>query len=454
MSTFTNRTIKSTYDQLLHVENERIQNGLGYTRLTASLDLSGSTALTGSLYVSGATAFTGSVSLSGDMYIDGTASISYLITTYESASIIYASGSTKFGDSLDDTHEFTGSVTITGSLNSPYISGSFSGSYQGDGSGLTGTITSSHAVTASHAISASYAVSSSEATTATNVFVHPDNTDASTNYVLFGQSASGSSRVNTDSSFTYVPSTNTITATKFVGAVEGNATSADTASIVLGTITSASFAVTASYAQSQSINNITSGSFAASGDGPFTGSFSSSRVSMLSGSFTGSSTGSFSGSYTGSFTGSGAGLVGVISSSYAITASYADNAGGAGGSGFPHTGSAEITGALAVTGALFATSITETSALRYKENVTDLDSVSSLYKLRPVKFNWKDSGNDDIGLIAEEVNKHVPELVHLDEEGGAEGIKYSKLTSLLIKAVQDQQEEIKDLKSRLDNLDT
>ena len=450
MSTFTNRTIKSTYDQLLHVENERIQNGLGYTRLNASLDLSGSTALTGSLLVSGATAFTGSVSLSGDMYIDGTASISYLVTTYESASIIYASGSTKFGDSLDDTHEFTGSVTITGSLNSPYISGSFSGSYQGDGSGLTGTITSSHAVTASHAISASYAVSSSEATLATNVFVHPDNTDASTNYVTFGQSASGSARINTDDSFTYVPSTNTLTVTKVIGALEGNATSADTASIVLGTITSASFAVTASYAQSQSVINVTSGSFAASGDGPFTGSFSSSRVSMLSGSFTGSSTGSFS----GSFSGSGDAIKGVISSSYAITASYADNAGGAGGSGFPHTGSAEITGALAVTGALFATSITETSALRYKENVTDLDSVSSLYKLRPVKFNWKDSGNDDIGLIAEEVNKHVPELVHLDGEGGAEGIKYSKLTSLLIKAVQDQQKEIKDLKSRLDNLDT
>ena len=450
MSTFTNRTIKSTYDQLLHVENERIQNGLGYTRLTASLDLSGSTALTGSLLVSGATAFTGSVSLSGDMYIDGTASISYLVTTYESASIIYASGSTKFGDSLDDTHEFTGSVTITGSLNSPYFSGSFSGSYQGDGSGLTGTITSSHAVTASHAISASYAVSSSEATLATNVFVHPDNTDASTNYVTFGQSASGSARINTDDSFTYVPSTNTLTVTKVIGALEGNATSADTASIVLGTITSASFAVTASYAESQSVINVTSGSFAASGDGPFTGSFSSSRVSMLSGSFTGSSTGSFS----GSFSGSGDAIKGVISSSYAITASYADNAGGAGGSGFPHTGSAEITGALAVTGALFATSITETSALRYKENVTDLDSVSSLYKLRPVKFNWKDSGNDDIGLIAEEVNKHVPELVHLDGEGGAEGIKYSKLTSLLIKAVQDQQKEIKDLKSRLDNLDT
>ena len=447
MSTFTNRTIKSTYDQLLHIEGDQIQNGLGANLLSASFNLSGSQAITGSFAVDGDAQFTGSVSMSGNLIIDGTASITYLVTTYESASIIFASGSTKFGDSLDDTHQFTGSVTITGSLNSPYISGSFSGSYQGDGSGLTGTITSSHAVTASHAISSSYAVSSSEATLATNIFINPDNTDTSTNFLLFSQGTSGSHRANTDDVLTYVPSTNTVTATKFVGALEGNATSADTASVVLGTITSASFAVTASYAESQSVVNITSGSFASSGDGPFTGSFSSSRYSFLSGSMTGS--------YTGSFTGSGEKIVGVISSSFSETASFALNAGGGGsGAGFPFSGSADITGSLAVTGAFFATSITETSALRYKENVSNLDSIASLYKLRPVTFDWKDTGVKDIGLIAEEVKEHVPELVHLDEEGGAEGIKYSKLTSLLIKAVQDQQTEIINLKSRLDNLDS
>ena len=446
MSTFTNRTIKSTYDQLLHIEGDQIQNGLGANLLSASFNLSGSQAITGSFAVDGDAQFTGSVSMSGNLIIDGTASITYLVTTYESASIIFASGSTKFGDSLDDTHQFTGSVTITGSLNSPYISGSFSGSYQGDGSGLTGTITSSHAVTASHAISSSYAVSASEATLATNIFVNPDNTDTSTNFLLFAQGTSGSHRANTDDVLTYVPSTNTVTATKFVGALEGRATSADTASVVLGTITSASFAVTASYAESSSVNIITSGSFAASGDGPFTGSFSSSRYSMLSGSMTGS--------YTGSFTGSGAQIVGVISSSFAETASFALNAGGGAASGFPFSGSADITGSLAVTGTFFATSITETSALRYKENVSSLSSIDSLYKLRPVTFDWKDTGIKDIGLIAEEVEKHIPELVHIDENGGADGIKYSKLTSLLIKAVQDQHSEIINLKTRLDNLDT
>jgi hypothetical protein len=35
---------------------------------------------------------------------------------YETASIIYSSGSTKFGDDTSDTHERTGSVDISGSL--------------------------------------------------------------------------------------------------------------------------------------------------------------------------------------------------------------------------------------------------------------------------------------------------------------------------------------------------
>lgn len=460
MSTLTNRTIKSTYQQLLQVENNVVQDGLGTSSLSASFDLTGLENITGSLNVSGTTDLIGSASVSGSMRISGTfevlgtASISHLITTYESSSIIFASGSTKFGDDTSDTHERTGSMTISGSLFSTNISGTFSGSYKGDASGLTGTVTSSFAESASFATSGTYALSSSEATTATNVFVLPKNTDGSTHFVLFSQGVSGSFRANSDSGLSYVPSTNTLTATKFIGALEGNATTADTASVVLGTILSASFALTASHAESQSVVNVTSGSFAASGDGPFTGSFSSSRASTLSGSFTGSS--------TGSFTGSGAGLVGVVTSSFAITASHALNSGGGGsGTGFPLTGSAPILGTLlvtgsisvsgstSVTGALNATSITETSALKYKENINEITSSNIIYNLRPVTFDWKKDGSHDVGLIAEEVGDHMVELVSKDKEGNVEGVKYSKLTSLLIKAVQDQQKEINELKSLL-----
>ncbi len=458
MSTLTNRTIKSTYGQLLQVENNKIQDGFGSSSISASLNLTGSIDMSGSTSLIGTSSLTGSHQISGTLEILGTASISHLITTYESSSIIYASGSTKFGDDTSDTHERTGSMTISGSLISTNISGAFSGSYKGDGSSLTGLVTSSHAVTASHAISSSYAVSSSEATTATNVHALPSNTSGDTHYVILANSTTGVTRARTDNNLTYIPSTNTLTATTFVGNLTGTATSATTASIVLGSITSASFAVTASHVLSQSINNITSGSFAASGDGPFTGSFSSSRFSKLSGSFTGSS--------TGSFTGSGAGLIGVVTSSFAITASHALNGGGGSGSGFPLTGSAPISGTLLVTGSinvsgstsitggLSATSITETSALRYKENIITLNSADVIYNLRPVTFDWKDTGHRDYGLIAEEVNEHLPELVKKsDITGEVEGIKYTKLTSLLIKTVQKQQEQIDDLTNRINSLE-
>lgn len=457
MSTLTNRTIKSTYDQLIHLENNVIQDGLGTSSLSASLDITGLENITGSLNVSGSTDLIGTSSISGSLKISGTfevlgtASISHLITTYESSSVIYASGSTKFGDDVSDTHERTGSMTISGSLFSTNISGTFSGSYKGDASELTGTITSSFAESASFATSGTYALSASETTTATNVFVIPDNTAAGTHYLLFSQGVSGSHRAKTDDGLYYTPSTNTLTATKFIGQLEGNATSADTASIVLGSITSASFAVTASYAESQSVINVTSGSFAASGDGPFTGSFSSSRHSFLSGSMTGS--------YTGSFTGSGESIVGVISSSFSETASFALNAGGGAGAGFPFSGSADITGSLnvsgstSITGSLNATSITETSALRFKENINEITSSDIVYNLRPVTFDWKKDGSHDIGLIAEEVGDHMTELISKDQDGNIEGVKYTKLTSLLIKAVQDQQQTINELTTRISNLE-
>ena len=54
---------------------------------------------------------------SSNLLILNTASITYFETTYESSSIIYSSGSTKFGDTMDDFHDFTGSVYITGSTN-------------------------------------------------------------------------------------------------------------------------------------------------------------------------------------------------------------------------------------------------------------------------------------------------------------------------------------------------
>lgn len=72
----------------------------------------------------------------GNLTIEGTLTAEQFYTEYVTSSVIYQSGSTKFGDTADDTHEFTGSIKVSGS-----VSGSFSGSFVGDGSGLTGIAT-------------------------------------------------------------------------------------------------------------------------------------------------------------------------------------------------------------------------------------------------------------------------------------------------------------------------
>ena len=72
--------------------------------------------------VTGDMNFTGSLTTDGDMTVTGNATIGGIVTAQEfhtefiSGSIIYASGSTQFGDTLDDTHVFTGSLLLTGSF--------------------------------------------------------------------------------------------------------------------------------------------------------------------------------------------------------------------------------------------------------------------------------------------------------------------------------------------------
>ena len=72
--------------------------------------------------ITGDISVTGSLTTTGDLTVDGNATIGGIVTAQEfhtefvSGSIIYASGSTQFGDTLDDTHNFTGSLLLTGSF--------------------------------------------------------------------------------------------------------------------------------------------------------------------------------------------------------------------------------------------------------------------------------------------------------------------------------------------------
>ena len=74
------------------------------------------TGISGSIDVTGSLETTGDLTVQGNTTINGTLTANEFHTTFTSASIILASGSTRFGDTLDDTHEFTGSVDVTGSF--------------------------------------------------------------------------------------------------------------------------------------------------------------------------------------------------------------------------------------------------------------------------------------------------------------------------------------------------
>ena len=88
-------------------------NSASFATDIATLD-STTVKLTGDQSIAGTKTFTGAITAS-DLRVTNTASIGYLQTIYETSSIIYSSGSTKFGDTLDDTHQITGSLLVTGS---------------------------------------------------------------------------------------------------------------------------------------------------------------------------------------------------------------------------------------------------------------------------------------------------------------------------------------------------
>ena len=72
--------------------------------------------ISGSLAITGSVTTTGNMTVGGDATIGGTLIAKEFQTQFVSASIIYQSGSTQFGDTLDDTHEFTGSINLSGSF--------------------------------------------------------------------------------------------------------------------------------------------------------------------------------------------------------------------------------------------------------------------------------------------------------------------------------------------------
>jgi chaperonin cofactor prefoldin len=96
----------------------------------------------------------------------------------------------------------------------------------------------------------------------------------------------------------------------------------------------------------------------------------------------------------------------------------------------------------------------QSSSKRYKTNIHNIeDDADKVLELRPVRFQWKTTGQEEIGLIAEEVEGIAEDLVIYDQEGKADAVKYDKVSLYLLKVVKDLKSENESLKQRLETLE-
>lgn len=94
---------------------------------------------------------------------------------------------------------------------------------------------------------------------------------------------------------------------------------------------------------------------------------------------------------------------------------------------------------LHVIGSIFATdSIVSLSDQSVKTNVTTIrDALNLVNSLRGVRYNRIDTGQQQIGMIAQEVNDVVPEVVSVSPTGMA--VSYGNLVGVLIEALKELQ---------------
>jgi len=98
-----------------------------------------------------------------------------------------------------------------------------------------------------------------------------------------------------------------------------------------------------------------------------------------------------------------------------------------------------------VTGIVTAQDFDALSDINYKENINTVNNaLLKVEQLRGVKFDWKESGNPSYGVIAQELEQVLPELVHGNEP---KTVNYNGIIGVLIEAIKELKAEVEELKN-------
>ena len=107
--------------------------------------------------------------------------------------------------------------------------------------------------------------------------------------------------------------------------------------------------------------------------------------------------------------------------------------------------------------------LTESSDVRLKENIETIpDALSKVNQMRGVSYNKIGEEKVRIGMVADEVEKIIPELVSIggergkfDEDGfdNVKSLKYTNMVGVLVEAVKELSEKNDALEKRIEDLE-
>jgi hypothetical protein len=110
--------------------------------------------------------------------------------------------------------------------------------------------------------------------------------------------------------------------------------------------------------------------------------------------------------------------------------------------------------------------LNSTSDIRYKKNIETIEgAVDKVTALRGVTFDWDNDAFSEnetnkkpnfteraTGVIAQDVEKVLPEAVRQNPETGFKNVAYGNMVGLLIEAIKEQQTQINDLKAEIQSM--
>ena len=104
---------------------------------------------------------------------------------------------------------------------------------------------------------------------------------------------------------------------------------------------------------------------------------------------------------------------------------------------------------IAASGTITAGDFNTTSDEKLKDDVKIIEgSLDKVIQINGVSFKWKDNGEECLGVIAQNIEEVFPQLVKECEDHKT--VNYNGLIGVLIEAVKELSDEVKELKERLD----